>query len=153
MDRVILMKTIQISNNLYGELWKLATETDVTEEDILRRILKASPASNAWRDIVSLAGTPLPPPLGYTDKRFDLYFPEGFKISRDYKGKTYVAVAKGGAWQLDSDNQRYGSLNQLNKGVGAETENAWSTWWFKDTKGEWKLISELRDEEKVIRRK
>src|ERR1700690_4131140 len=96
------MKSIQISNQTFGALWQKAHEADQTEEDILRRLLGLSglpPLGDALEAAIQNMSDK--GPQGFYDARFEVKFPQGFRIYRSYKDKDYSARASGGKWYLE----------------------------------------------------
>jgi negative regulator of replication initiation len=138
------MKKIEIANSTYGALWSHAIEADMTEDDILRRLLSLPAISSN----LALGGTISH--SGFHDARFNVTFQEGFRIYRNYRGEAHEAIASKGRWQLDAD-EFYDSLNKLNGAIGAATENAWATWYF-DRDGQKTSIDELRNPATIRRR-
>lgn len=142
------MKTISISNTLYGLLWAHSVESDKSEEDILRRLLTLHHKSAAIQPTIQ---APMESTPGFTDSRSGTVFPQGFKIFRTYKGKRYSATASQGKWDLEGHLIAYGSLSALSAAVGAKTENAWLGWKF-ERDGVARLINELRDPASIQQR-
>ncbi len=93
---------------------------------------------------------------GFIDATYGIHFPEGFEISRTYKGRAYAARVAGGRWLLDGDmdtgGRTYDSLNQLSQAVIDGNENAWMFWFFPGPDGAKKRIAELRDPALVQKR-
>jgi hypothetical protein len=144
------MKTIEISNQTFGALWQKANEADRTEEDILRRILGLSGAPSAPG--FSIRVLPSEHSVeGFYDSRFDVKFPEGFRIFRAYKGQNYTAIASQGKWTLNGFLMPFESVNALNVAIGAKSENAWISW-FYDEGGDRKAIDSLRKPATIKRR-
>jgi hypothetical protein len=147
------MKTIPVSNALYGAIWSRATEDDKSEEDILWRILRVQGEPAAA--LVPFQ-TYYPNPneqTGFIDSRFGVRFPQGFKIFRTYKGQDYRATASNGRWDLEGHVTPYESLAALSAAVGAKTENAWTGWRYMDEKGQAHFVDELRNPSTVKPRK
>lgn len=139
------MKTIEISNALFGALWARATEDDKSEEDILRRLL-SFPSPD---QLVAMPG-PSGLPDGFIDGRSGVKFPQGFQVFRVYKGQRYSARASNGKWDLEGHAKPYDSLAALSVAIGAKTESAWSNWRYMAKDGMPHIISDLRDKS-VIR--
>ena len=136
------MKTIEVSNALYGAIWSRATEDDRSEEDILRRLLQEADHPV----MVEPPGSSLFDEPGFLDARFGVRFKQGFKIFRTYKGKDYSAVASGGRWHLEGDLRPHESLAALSAAIGAGTENAWFGWrYINPATNKAEFISALRN--------
>ncbi|MDR3644145.1 MAG: hypothetical protein P4M02_03620 [Clostridia bacterium] len=151
------MKTITISNSLYGALWSCAKEDDQSEEDILRRLLaadKARPNAKFFGEMVQLPASVSTQDggKGYYDRRFGVYFPPGFEVFRTYKGKDFRAYVSDGKWQLEGHMVPLDTLSALSAKIGAQTENAWMGWRYKAKDGSQPFISELRDPSKIVPR-
>ena len=86
------------------------------------------------------------------DTTYGILFPEGFEISRTYKGRPYAARVVRGRWLLDVDGRVYDSLNQLSQAVIDGNENAWMFWFYQAPDGARRRIAELRDPALVRRR-
>jgi hypothetical protein len=139
-----VMRTIQISTEVFAAIWKARREGEPSEDAILTRLLKVETGretSGQHRDI------------GYRDPRYGVEFPEGFEIFRSYLGKDRRARAVGGNWTELETGKRYPSLNELSRGIGAKTENAWINWFYLDERGNRSPVSVRRDASKIIRRK
>src|SRR3954468_24687999 len=99
------MKTIKVSNAVYGALWLKARESDTSEDDVLRRLLDIKGSDEPLLEQAEIKVVP-----GFIDRRFGVIFPEGFQIFRNYKGKEYFATATDGSWRLDGHPSGYSSL-------------------------------------------
>jgi hypothetical protein len=139
------MKTIEISNSLYGAIWSRATEDDKTEEDILTRLLGETASAVPRTTKPSLNFSPRErEQIGFIDKRFGIKFPQGLRIFRTYKGQDYRATASNGRWDLEGHMVAFDSLNALSAAVGAKTENAWFGWRYIGEDGLAHFVDELR---------
>jgi hypothetical protein len=155
------MKTIQVSNPLYGAIWSRSVEGDKSEEDILRRLLGLPSMISPSAAPLAAAPQPPPPPppsstpaessKGFVDRRNNLLFPNGFRIFRNFKGQDHEARVVNGKWQLDGGDS-YDSINALSRAIGAETESAWHGWRYKKQDGTEPLINDLRKPELIRRR-
>jgi hypothetical protein len=158
------MKGIEVSNATFGLIWSLAVEADRTEEDILRRVLGGQQrgvaastgtiVGSAWVAGVGGTGAGGAPAAGFTDPRYGVTFPEGMSIFRTYQGKSYTAQVLNGKWIMaEFPGQQFDSLNALNKRVGANSENAWYSWYFRANGGARRRIGDLRPAHLVAERK
>ena len=145
------MRTITVSTDVFARIWGQRREGEDTEDAILRRMLGAphAPRSAPGASVVTLSANGTE---GFYARRFDVRFPEGFEIFRNFKGTDHRARASGGRWVLSSNGRSYGSLSELSEAVGAKIENAWANWLFTDSAGDRKPISVLRPESKISRR-
>jgi hypothetical protein len=148
------MRAIQVSTDIFAAIWKAQEPGEVSEDAILRRLLKVvvTPAEPALtmpalpeRDLKVV-------PEGFLDPRYDVVIPHGLEIFRTYRGKEYKAQAIQGLWILSSTNVGYGTLNELSGAIGIANENAWTNWFFRDEKGRKTRLTILRDQAKIVRR-
>jgi len=136
------MRTIQVSADVFQAIWSARQAGQDTEDAILRGVFKLGPE----RDIQLT--------VGFHDPRYGVKLDPGFTIFRDYKGKRYTAAAVQGFWISGADQKGYASLNELNKSIGIPgAENAWNAWQYTDVDGRQRPLSDLRDPNKIIRRR
>ncbi|MEE9318310.1 MAG: hypothetical protein V3U48_08485 [Rhodospirillales bacterium] len=145
------MKRLNISNGVYEKIRALCRDGGETEDQVLIRLLQRVGVDGG---IVLSAGA-----AGFVDATYGIHFPEGFEISRTYKGRLYAARVAGGRWVLEGDmagdmagGSAYDSLNQLSQAVIDGNENAWMFWFFKGLDGTKRRIAELRDPAQVQKR-
>ena len=117
-----------------------------TEDQVLRRLLDL-PAVPTAPEPGHETGGP-----GFRDATYGIHFPEGFEISRTYKGRPFGARVSGGRWLLDADARLYDSFNQLSQAVIDGNENAWMFWFYQGPDGGRRRIAELRDPAMVQKR-
>ncbi len=141
------MRQIAVSVEIFAKIWALREAGEETENDILARLLTQAPTQKVENYSEAQASP------GFRDLRHGVLFPEGFEIFRSLKGEDVRARASGGRWVLKGSGALYGSLNELSRGVGAGTENAWASWFFLGPDGRRQHISTLRDPTAVVRRK
>ena len=130
------MRTIKISTEVFAKIWSCREDDEEYEDDILRRILGCSKSKTEVDDEYE---------VGYRDPRFNVFFPKGIEIFRNYKGVEYRAEATHGQWLLKNTGELLSSLNQLTNAVSDGNENAWVSWKFVTRTGEVKKISYLRE--------
>ena len=136
------MRSIQISTPVFAAIWAARQDGEDTEDAVLARILSVTKPA----PIASSGAT------GFTDKRFGVNFPEGFTISRVFRGTAFQAVATAGSWKLQSTGLAYDSLSALGDAIKTGIENVWQNWYFTNGQGERLPIASLRDPAKVIKR-
>lgn len=142
------MRTINVSTEVFAEIWKRHRAGDRAEDDILRHVLDLPSGSpEAAEPVQSVVTSALPE--GYADARYGVCVPEGFEIFRIYKGREYRARATHGNWLLLNDNSTYASLNKLNWAVVRGSENAWYCWKYREENGGENFVHALRDQTKV----
>lgn len=134
-----MLRSIDVSTSVYAAIWAARSDGEETESQILERILTARPFSTD--------GGPKKesPDSGFFDRRNMIDFPAGFKIERDYKGKSYAAEVRNGRWVRLDNGKSYRSLNQLNASITAGAENVWNgSWTYTDAHGRVRSINHLR---------
>lgn len=131
------VRQIEISTDVFARIWALRKNGEDSENAILERILSEKTKLKVEAKERNAGGISVP--------RFAVYFPEGFKIERNYCDKNYYAVVKGGKWHLDGDDAQYSSLNELSGAIGTKIENAWVNWFYRGENGERCPVSDLRD--------
>ncbi len=136
------MRTIQVSPDVFQAIWSARKPGEDDEDPILRRLLKLPPAPKLDRD--------LKVQLGFHDPRYGVEIPQGFEIFRTFRGERVSAQAIQGFWMRNGIG--YPTLNELNRSLGGGAENAWAAWRYRDDKGRVRPLSDLRSEEKIIRR-
>jgi hypothetical protein len=126
------MRNIAIEDETYAAIWADRQRGEENEDAIIRRKFGIGSEPRGSTKI------------GFRDPRSGIELPEGFEIFRTYKGTGYQAKAVNGRWILQSNGIAYRSLNQLNKAVSGNMENAWNNWYFRYPSGLRRLITELR---------
>jgi hypothetical protein len=132
------MRPVPLSTEVYAKIWSLHQPGEDSEDAILRRVLGVNPAA-------AQSAPAAPAKIGFSDPRFKIELPEGFVISRIYKGVEYRAVARDGKWHLESTGASYSTLNQLSQAVSGNVENAWRNWYFTGQDGKRYLMLTLRN--------
>ncbi len=128
------MATIEVDFDVFKELTNRRTCESDTYNDVIRRVLKLGPevAQQKVRNA----------PTGATFK--GAFFPDGTQFRGTYKGRTYTAEIKGGAW-IDSDGTMRTSSSEAAVKITKKNWNGWLFWHCKrpgDTS--WQLIDVLR---------
>ncbi len=71
-------------------------------------------------------------------------FPEGTQFRATYKGKTYLAEIKGGAW-VDHEGSSHTSPSEAAHAITRTSVNGWRFWKFKRPGDpSWRLLNTLR---------
>ena len=141
------MDQLDLSRDVRARLSELSRRNGETEDRLLRRLLGL-----AGKDPGGGSVPPINAGSGFKDTTYAILFPEGFEISRTYKGRPYAARVVRGRWRLDADGRAYDSLNQLSQAVIDGNENAWMFWFYQAPDGDRRRIAELRDPAIVQRR-
>lgn len=145
-----MVRTINISTDVYARIWSLRKPGEETEDDILRRELGCEgPPSAGHREggVAKAAEEP-----GFVDDRFGFRVPSGFTISRVFRGRVRKAIASNGMWRLDGEGRAFSSLNELSQAIGAGRENAWTNWFYVDGAGRRNPVGSLRNADMIVRR-
>ncbi len=140
------MHRFNVSRDVLSEIRARRQGGKETEDQVLRRLLDLPAAPTAPEPGPETAGP------GFRDTTYGIHFPEGFEISRTYKGRPFGARVAGGRWLLDADGRLYDSLNQLSQAVIDGNENAWMFWFTQGPDGGRRRIAELRDPATVQKR-
>jgi hypothetical protein len=138
------MRPIQVSTDVFQAIWAARKPGQDTEDAILRGVFKVPESFKRTERDLSTS-------IGFHDPRYGVRLDQGFEIFRNYKGKNYRAQAIQGFWHWSGVG--YPSLNELNKAIGiAGPENAWKAWRYRDDKGRVRPLSDLRDQNSIVRR-
>lgn len=146
-----MMRTIQVSTEVYAAIWADRQEGEESEDAMLRRKYRVP-----RKQMAPAPTTPMPrgdKQDGFAEPRYGFVVPEGFEIFRTFLGKEYRARATRGAWRLDSDGRLYPSLNALSTAIGTQIENVWMNWLYRRPSGETVPVSELRDPSRITKRR
>lgn len=133
----------EVSDEVAREITRLSGILDLTEDKLLRRLLKLSAekdeihpavsrvASSRFKGLIARDGTLLP---------------LGLKLQRIYRGKEYTAVVKDGAIFVDGISRRFTSPSWAAVEITGRNVNGWRFWRFYDEKGKrWRPLFELRN--------
>ncbi len=151
-----MMREIQVSTAVFAAIWAARQQGEDSEDVILSRILRIPPVASAPASPPSDG----PPTVrrraqleGFSDPRYGFRVDEGFEIFRVYKGQIFQAKASRGKWLLNANGRSYGSLADLSRAIGAESENAWDGWRCRNLEGQTVSVGTLRDENTVVKRR
>ena len=142
------MRTIVVSVDVFAALWAQRDAGEDSENAILERLLglpKGPPLpANV---VVNLQRRPGPGRNadrngGIYNRMFDVHFPQGFEIFRNYKGRDYLAVVRDGRWIMGGES--FPSLFALSMAIIDSRENPWMHWKYRDESGRVDTISALR---------
>ncbi len=144
------MHRLNVSEDVLSGIRARRQDGEETADQVLRRLLDLPDAPGTPEPGRETGGPGFRP--GFRDATYGIHFPEGFEISRTYKGRPLAARVAGGRWLLDADGRLYDSLNQLSQAVIDGNENAWMFWFYQDPGGGRRRIAELRDPAMVQKR-
>ncbi len=131
------MREIKISVDVFALIWAARKQGEDTEDTILRRVLLEKKDDTATPPSKRKQG-------GYFDNRNKVFFPEGFTIFRNHKGKSVTATVTFGRWVMD-DGRKAKSINELSRKLLGLIENAWLAWQYRDENGRSRPINALRE--------
>lgn len=132
------MKTIDIDFDVYKELTLRRPSEEVTENDVLRKILglppRAAGAGITMRDTEPGKGD-------WVIK--GVIFPAGTEFKTHYKGQTYLARVEDGA--LVWNDERFNSPSAAAVRITGTNVNGWNFWECRlPGQAAWQAISRLR---------
>ena len=142
------MRTIVISTDVFAALWAKRQPNEDSENTILERLLglpKGPPIDMqvlAFNDRFRARNAGADGQGGIFNHMFDVHFPAGFEIFRNYKGREYRAVVRDGRWVMGGRN--FPSLFALSMAIIDSRENPWMHWKYRNAKGRADFISALR---------
>lgn len=142
------MRSINVSIDVFARIWALRQPNESNEDMILRRLLGCGNESEGED---SDDGSKSKSGSGFYVKRFNVLFPEGFRIFRTFKGQSHSAVVENGRWILNGGKEVF-TLGDLSKEIGTSTENVWANWKYVDDSGNERFISDLRDPKTISKR-
>lgn len=141
------MRNIQVSTDVFAQIWSLRQIGEESEDAILRRVLSLGSFSARTKAFIKSSDS-----NGLSDQRFGVVFPEGFQIQRTYLGNEFRARVQNGQWVIEDLPGRFSKLNELSRAIGTKNENAWMNWFFIDRDGQRQSVSILRKPQKVSSR-
>lgn len=129
------MPTIEVDFEVFKALTARRPSEDVTENDVLRRLL-GLPSRK------SMPGAPAPAAAGDWVTK-GVRFPAGTEFRAAYKGQTYLARVEAGALALND--KRYDTPSAAAMSITGNPVNGW-TFWEARLPGQsgWKMIKSLR---------
>jgi hypothetical protein len=145
---VSAMRTVVISTDVFAALWGRRQPNEDSENAILERLLglPAGPPIDAqslnFNDRARARNAGADGQGGIYNHMFDVHFPAGFEIFRNYKGREYRAVVRDNRWVMDGRN--FPSLFSLSMAIIDSRENPWMHWKYRNAKGHADFISNLR---------
>jgi hypothetical protein len=139
------MRNIVISIDVFAALWAKREAGEDSENAILERLLGLPKGPPLQVRMVAVAGAAQngSGDGGIYNRMFDVHFPPGFEIFRNYKGNDYSAVVRDGRWIMGA--QSYPSLFALSMAIVDSRENPWMHWKYRDPNGRVATISALRN--------
>lgn len=127
------MAAIEVDFDVYKELTLRRPTESVTYNDVIRNLLGLGAPT-----------TPAPASRASGCVFKGVHFPEGTQFRVTYKGKTYLALIKGGEW-IDGNGVPRNSPSEAAHAITQTNVNGWRFWECKrpsDT--DWRLLDALR---------
>jgi hypothetical protein len=129
------MPTIEVDFDVFKALTARRPAEDVTENDVLRQLLRLPPRASPTVQSGS------PGPEDWVTKGIRL--PAGTELRATYKGQTYLARVISGA--LVFDGKRFNSPSAAAMAITHNPVNGWTFWECRlPGQGSWKTLKELR---------
>lgn len=129
------MPTIEVDFDVFKALTARRPSEDVTENDVLRQLLRLPPQNSP----IVTSGSP--GPEDWVTKGVRL--PAGTELRATYKGQTYLARVSSGA--LVYDGKRFNSPSAAAMSITRNPVNGWTFWECRLPKqGRWTSLKELR---------
>ena len=129
------MPTIEIDFDVFKALTARRSTEDVTENDVLRQLLRLPPQSTPT------VKSDNPGPEDWVTKGVRL--PVGTELRATYKGQTYLARVASGA--LVFDGQRFNSPSAAAMSITRNPVNGWTFWQARlPGQGRWTSLKDLR---------
>lgn len=130
------MPAIDVDFDVYKALTARRASEDVTENDVLRELLRLSPRKGAS------ASAPGPTSAGEWVTK-GVRFPAGTELRAKYKGRTYLAKVETGALVLNGE--RFDSPSAAAMSITGKPVNGWTFWEGRPPgKTSWQIIKVLR---------
>ena len=129
------MPTIEVDFEVFKALTARRPAEDVTENDVLRQLLRLPPRTSPAEQSDS------PGPEDWVTKGVRL--PAGTELRATYKGQTYLARITSGA--LVFDGKRFNSPSAAAMAITRNPVNGWTFWECRlPGQGRWRSLKELR---------
>ena len=129
------MPTIEVDFDVFKALTARRPAEDVTENDVLRQLLRLPPRTSPVEQSDS------PGPEDWVTKGVRL--PAGTELRATYKGQTYLARIASGA--LVFDGKRFNSPSAAAMAITSNPVNGWTFWECRlPGQGKWRSLKDLR---------
>lgn len=129
------MPTIEVDFDVFKALTARRPAEDVTENDVLRQLLRLPPRTSPAEQSDS------PGPEDWVTKGVRL--PAGTELRATYKGQTYLARITSGA--LVFDGKRFNSPSAAAMAITRNPVNGWTFWECRlPGQGRWRSLKDLR---------
>jgi hypothetical protein len=129
------MTTIDVDFDVYKALTARRSSEDVTENDVLRELLRLPPKQQGSILMAVLSKG------DWTAK--GIRFPAGTEFRASYKGQTYLARVEDGALVLNGE--RFDTPSSAAMSISKSPVNGWTFWECRfPGQGSWQMIRTLR---------
>jgi len=129
------MRAIEVDFDVYKALTLRRPNENVTENDVLREILRLPPKHQS----TALVGAPTPADWVTKGVRFSV----GTEFRASYKGQTYLARVDSGALVLNGD--RFDTPSSAAMSITRNPVNGWTFWECRlPGQASWQMIKALR---------
>jgi hypothetical protein len=135
------MRTIEVDFDVYKALTLRRSSEDVTENDVLRELLRLSPK----RQFTASASSATPGDWVTKGVRF----PAGTEFRASYKGQTYLARVESGALVLNGE--RFDTPSSAAMSITRNPVNGWTFWECRlPGQASWQMIKPLRNKKLLL---
>lgn len=135
------MYTLEVDFDVYKAIVSLRTSESVTENDVLRELLRLSPKKESPSTSSTTNGAFVGISGDWIAK--NVRFPVGTDFRVTYKGKVYTGRVQGGA--LVVDGKRYESPSSAAVAITGSAVNGWRFWQARfPGRSSWQIIESLR---------
>jgi len=135
------MRTIEVDFDVYKALTLRRPSEDVTENDVLRELLRLPP----MRQGAVSAGSPTQGDWVAKGVRF----PVGTEFRANYKGQTYLARVDSGALVLNGE--RFDTPSSAAMSITKGPVNGWTFWECRlPGQASWQMIKSLRNKKLLL---
>jgi hypothetical protein len=129
------MRTIEVDFDVYKALTARRPSEDVTENDVLRELLRLPTARQR--------NVPLTVPTEGDWMAKSIRFPVGTEFRASYKGQTYLARVENGALVLNGE--RFDTPSSAAMSITKSPVNGWTFWECRfPGQASWQMIKTLR---------
>ena len=135
------MRTIEVDFDVYKALTLRRPNEHVTENDVLRELLRLPPRQQS----TALVGSATPG--DWVTK--GIRFPAGTEFRANYKGQTYLARVDSGALVLNGE--RFDTPSSAAMSITKNPVNGWTFWECRfPGQASWQMIKSLRNNKLLL---
>lgn len=135
------MRTIEVDFDVYKALTMRRPAEDVSENDVLREMLRLPPKRQSTASVSGAA------PGDWVTK--GVRFPAGTEFRANYKGQTYLARVDSGALVLNGE--RFDTPSSAAMSITKNPVNGWTFWECRSPgQASWQMIKTLRNKKLLL---